>query len=55
MGGGAWQRKKNAAAVSLARRRWLGTTAEQRTEAARKAVEARWAKARARRRAEGDE
>jgi hypothetical protein len=38
---------KNAAAVALARQRWAGTTAEERSEAARQAVNARWARWRA--------
>lgn len=54
MGGtGQRRQKKNAAAASLARRRWRQTTPEQRTQAARTAVQGRWAKARARREKEG--
>jgi hypothetical protein len=55
MGGGQRRKRKNAAAASLAHRRWLGTTAEERSEAGRKAVQARWAKARARRDAGGSD
>jgi hypothetical protein len=42
-------KKKNPAAVSLGSKggnaRWAGTTPEERSEAARKRVQARWAKA----------
>ncbi len=37
-------RRKNPAAVSLARLRWKGTTPEERREIARKAARVRWRK-----------
>jgi hypothetical protein len=39
-------RKKNAAAQALVRRRWQKATAEERSAAARHAVNARWARVR---------
>jgi hypothetical protein len=43
------KRKKNAAAVSLGKKRWKGLTPEQRSTIAREAVEKRWAAVRAKR------
>jgi hypothetical protein len=45
--------RKNAAAVALARARWAGVSAAERTKGARKAVNARWERARAAREEEG--
>lgn len=36
------KKRKNAAAVSLGQKRWKGLTAEERSEIARKAIQARW-------------
>jgi len=46
--GMAKARRKSQAAVELGRKRWKGLTAEQRSEIARRAVQARWAKKKAR-------
>jgi hypothetical protein len=42
----ATKRPKSRAAAELGRKRWKGLTAEQRSEIARRAVQARWAKKR---------